>query len=226
MSAAQIELRFEPGPGKAPLSVSAVMDRPGNAAALLVLGHGAGTHMRHPYMQTLSGALNRAGVATLRYNYPYSERGAGMDPERVRLAAVRAAIATAARRAPRLPLFAGGHSMSGRMTSLAVAAEPVEALRGIVFYAFPLHAGKPEADRAGHLQKLSLPLLFLSGERDRMADWALLQNVADRLGGRATLHRVDSADHGFKVLRRRQNPEPVMDELARVTRVWIDGMVR
>ena len=200
--------------------VSALIARPSGAVALLVLGHGAGTNMRHPFIQNLSDALNDAGVATFRFNYPYSEKGGGMDGEKVRLATVRAAIAAAIKDAKGLPVFAGGHSMSGRMFSMACAREPIEGLKGIVFFAFPLHAGKPNAERAAHLQDVTVPMLFLSGQRDKMADMTLLEPVVGGLD-RATLHVVDTADHGFKVLKRRNTDEPVLEELARVAGGWM-----
>ena len=196
---------------------------PAAAKALFVLGHGSGTNMRHRFMEELSEALNDAGVATFRFNYPYSEKGGGgMDGEKVRLATVRAAIETASGVADGLPVFAGGHSMSGRMVSLACTREPVEGLRGIVFFAFPLHAGKPNAERAEHLKAVEVPMLFLSGQRDKMADMDLLRPVVDDLAN-ATLHVVDTADHGFKVLKRRNTDEPVMEELARVATAWMVG---
>ena len=203
--------------------VSALYVRPGGAVALLVLGHGAGTNMRHPFIQNLSDALNDAGVATFRFNYPYSEKGGGMDGEKVRLATVRAAIATAMKEAGGLPVFAGGHSMSGRMFSMACAQEPIEGLKGIVFFAFPLHSGKPNTERAAHLQDVTIPMLFLSGQRDKMADMTLLEPVVRGLD-RATLHVVDTADHGFKVLKRRNTDEPVLEELARVANGWMQGI--
>ncbi len=203
--------------------VSALYVRPGGAVALLVLGHGAGTNMRHPFIQNLSDALNDAGVATFRFNYPYSEKGGGMDGEKVRLATVRAAIATAMKEAGGLPVFAGGHSMSGRMFSMACAQEPIEGLKGIVFFAFPLHSGKPNTERAAHLQDVTIPMLFLSGQRDKMADMTLLEPVVRGLD-RATLHVVDTADHGFKVLKRRNTDEPVLEELARVAGGWMQGI--
>ncbi len=203
--------------------VSALYVRPGGAVALLVLGHGAGTNMRHPFIQELSDALNDAGVATFRFNYPYSEKGGGMDGEKVRLATVRAGIAAAMNEAKGLPVFAGGHSMSGRMFSMACAREPIEGLKGIVFFAFPLHSGKPNAERAAHLQDVTVPMLFLSGQRDKMADMTLLEPVVGGLD-RATLHVVDTADHGFKVLKRRNTDEPVLEELARVAGVWMQGI--
>ncbi len=202
--------------------VSALIARPDGAEALLVLGHGAGTNMRHAFMQDLSDALNDVGIATFRFNYPYSERGGGMDGEKVRLATVRAAVATALDHANGLPVFAGGHSMSGRMVSMACAQEPMDGLRGIVFFAFPLHAGKPNTERAVHLQDVPVPMLFLSGQRDKMADMKLLEPAIRGLN-HATLHVVDTADHGFKVLKRRNTDEPVLHELARVAGDWMQG---
>ncbi len=212
------ELRFLATEEKG--EVSALFALPHGAEALLVLGHGAGTNMRHSFMQDLSDALNDAGIATFRFNYPYSEKGGGMDGEKVRLATVRAAVTTAMNHADGLPVFAGGHSMSGRMVSMACAQEPIDGLKGIVFFAFPLHAGKPNADRAEHLQDVPAPMLFLSGQRDKMAKLALLEPVVGKLEG-ARLHVVDTADHGFKVLKRRTSDEPVLDELARVACGWM-----
>ena len=204
--------------------VSALYLRPRGAETLLVLGHGAGTSMRHPFMEELAQALAAAGAATFRYNYPYSERGrGGMDGEKVRLSTVRAAVTAAARQAPGLPLFAGGHSMSGRMTSMTAAEEPLDGLRGILFFAFPLHpAGKPGTERAAHLEKVTVPMLFLSGPRDALAELTLLEPAVEKLGERATLHLVDTADHGFRVRKRsRSSTEPVMEELARVASSWM-----
>ena len=202
--------------------VSALIAKPDGAEALLVLGHGAGTNLRHTFMQDLSDALNDAGIATFRFNYPYSERGGGMDGEKVRLATVGAAVATALDHADGLPVFAGGHSMSGRMVSMACSQEPMDGLKGIVFFAFPLHAGKPNTERAVHLQEVAVPMLFLSGQRDKMADMKLLEPVIRGLNS-ATLHVVDTADHGFKVLKRRNTDEPVLEELARVAGTWMRG---
>jgi predicted alpha/beta-hydrolase family hydrolase len=181
--------------------------------------------MRHAFMEALSAALNAAGSATLRFNYPYSERGGGgMDGEAVRLATVRAAADTARELARGLPVFVAGHSMSGRMFSLAASQQPIPSVRGIVFFAFPLHAGKPNAERAQHLVELDVPMLFLSGSRDKMAELSLLESTVAPLV-RATLHIIDTADHGFKVLKRRISTEPVMDELARKVRDWCDAQM-
>ena len=214
-----VALKFIATPEKG--EVSALYARPRGAKALLVLGHGSGTNMRHRFMQDLSDALNEVGVATFRFNYPYSEKGGGgMDGEKVRLATVRAAIETAMKRARGLPVFAAGHSMSGRMISMAFAENPIDGLKGIVFFAFPLYASKPDTARAAHLKDVAVPMLFLSGQRDRMADLDLLSPVVKDLE-HAALHVVDTADHGFKVLKRRNTDEPVMTELARVAGAWM-----
>jgi predicted alpha/beta-hydrolase family hydrolase len=185
-----------------------------------VLGHGAGSTLQHRLMESLSGALATAGVATLRFNYPYSERGRGMDPEPVRLATVRAAAALAAEQAGGLPLFAGGHSMSGRMFTLAHSREPIPGLRGLVCFAFPLHSGAPNTARAEHLRELRLPLLFLSGTRDKMADKSLFSQLAAGLAT-ARLNWIETADHSFVPLKSRASGEPVFDELARLTAAWM-----
>ena len=201
--------------------VSALYARPRGAKALLVLGHGSGTNIRHRFMQELSDALNDVGIATFRFNYPYSEKGGGgMDGEKVRLATVRAAIEMGMKQAHGLPVFAGGHSMSGRMVSMAYAEEPIDGLKGIVFFAFPLYSSKPNTERGEHLKDVSVPMLFLSGQRDKMANLELLQPVVNNLES-ATLHVVDTADHGFKILKRRNTDEPVMEELARVAGGWM-----
>ena len=220
MSVDTRELKFTATEEKG--EVSAILARPGDAKALLVLGHGAGTDMRHRFMQELSDALNDAEIATFRFNYPYSEKGGGMDGEKVRLATVRAAIETAMRGADGLAVFAGGHSMSGRMVSMACAREAITGLKGIVFFAFPLHSSKPNTERAEHLKAVDIAMLFLSGQRDKMANADLLQSVVASLD-HATLHVVDTADHGFKVLKRRNTDEPVMAELARTAAEWMVG---
>jgi predicted alpha/beta-hydrolase family hydrolase len=202
--------------------VSALLSRPGAATSMLVLGHGAGSTLRHPLVQQLSDSLNAVGIATFRFNYPYSETGRAMDPEAVRLATVRAAVAAATEQAGSLPVFAGGHSMSGRMLSLAHAQAPLPGVRGLVFLAFPLHPGAPEAARAVHLARVNVPLLFLSGTRDKMAHPALLEQVVQQLPS-ATLHWLDTADHGLKTLKRRSHPEPIMDEIARIALAWTLG---
>ncbi len=198
--------------------VSALLLRPSNAHALLALAHGAGAGMRHAFLEALAGRLAERGVATLRYQFPYMEEGrrGGPNPRRILLAAVRAALATASRSAGDLPLFAGGKSMGGRMTSLAQAEEPTPELRGIVFVGFPLHpAGRPGTERGEHLASVKVPMLFLQGTRDKLAESELLTPMCASLGERAELRRIEAADHSFHVLKRsgRSDPE-VLDELA------------
>ncbi len=208
-----------PGRGE----VSSLLQRPAGARALLALGHGAGTHLRHPFMQRLADALAAAGAASFRYNYPYSEAGrGGMDGERTRLAAVRAAIAAARSAAPDLPCFAGGHSMSGRMTTLAAAQAPIEGLAGIAAFAFPLHpAGRPGTARARHLDAVPVPVLLLNGSRDRLADLELLRRAAAALAPRVRLHVLDGADHSFQTLRRSgKTAVEVVAEAARAAADW------
>lgn len=203
--------------------VSSLLMQPDGARWLLVLGHGASTNMRHRTLQTIAERLADVGIATFRYNFPYMERGGGgRDAQAVSLATVRSAVAAAHAAAGDLSLLAGGHSFGGRMTSLAAAENPLEPVRGLVFFSFPLHpAGKPGTERAEHLSSVSVPMLFLSGTRDELADLNLLRPVCERLGERATLHLLDTADHGFKVQKRsRQSDEDVFVEMARVVKEW------
>ncbi len=208
--------------------VSSLLLRPPAARALLVLGHGAGTNARHPFMERLARALATAGVATFRYNYPYSEAGrGGMDGERVRLTAVQAAVVSARKVAPDLPLFAGGHSMSGRMTTLAAARGLLNDLAGIVAFAFPLHqAGRPDIARAQHLGECAAPLLFLSGDRDRMARLDLLRAAIAGVPVPVRLHVLRGADHSFKVLKRSgRTADDVLAEAAATTARWIGSVI-
>lgn len=203
--------------------VSALLLRPPDATALLVLGHGAGAGMRHHAMEASAETLAQAGIATLRYQFPYSERGTGgLDSPAILTETVRAAVAKAAELAPELPLLAGGRSMGGRMTSQAAAAEPLPGVRGIVFYAFPLHpSGKPGTERAAHLAAVTVPLLFLQGTRDTLAELDLLRPVVEGLGDRATLHVVDTADHSFKVQKRSGlTDRGALEQLAGVVADW------
>ncbi|MGA8096887.1 MAG: alpha/beta family hydrolase [Steroidobacteraceae bacterium] len=182
-------------------SVSGLFDRPEAARALLVLAHGAGAGMEHPSMQAVAVGLAQRGIATLRYQFPYMERKSRRpDPPALCHATVRAAVAEATRLAPDLPLIAGGRSFGGRMTSQAQAEAPLARVRGLVFLAFPLHPGeRPGTDRATHLQQVDLPMLFIQGTRDELADLGLLRPLVARLGSRATLHLLEDADHSFHV---------------------------
>ncbi len=214
------EMTFLATPEKG--EVSALLILPEGASHLLVLGHGASTNMRHATMQSIADRLAEVGVASLRYNFPYSEHGKGRDSQAVCVQTVRSAVAAAREAAPGLPILAGGHSFGGRMTSTAAAESPLDGVVGLVFYSFPLHlAGKPDIKRAEHLAAVTVPMLFLSGTRDELADMDLLQPVSKKLGKLATLHKVDTADHGYKVLKRsRTSEEDVFVEMARVVREW------
>src|SRR3982750_2646781 len=182
-------------------SVSSLLIRPPTAKALLGLAHGAGAGMTHEAMESNAQGLAQRGIATLRYQFPYMEKGSKrVDPPKAAQAAVRAAVAEAARLAPDLPMFAGGRSFGGRMTSQAQADSPLPGVRGLAFLGFPLHpAGKPGIERAEHLSRIEVPMLFVSGERDALAELKLLRPVVAKLGIRATLHIVAAADHSLKV---------------------------
>lgn len=203
---------------------SALLSLPTSARSLLVLAHGAGAGIDHPFMRDLSAALGRHEVATFRYNFPYAEHGRRRpDPTAVCTATVRSALATARGHTPGLPLFAGGKSFGGRMTSTAAAHESLTDVRGLVFFGFPLHPiGRPSVERGDHLDDVDVPMLFLQGTRDRLAEMDLVESVCDRVGDRATLHVVDGADHGFHVLKRSGRTDTeVLDELAATTAAWI-----
>lgn len=217
-----IESSFEATTEKG--AVSSLLLRPDGARWLLVLGHGASTNMRHRTLQTIAEHLADEDIATFRYNFPYMERGGGgRDSQAVSLATVRSAVVAAHAAAGDLRLAAGGHSFGGRMTSLAAAEAPLEDVRALVFFSFPLHpAGKPGIERAEHLDRVSVPMLFLSGTRDELAELDLLRPVCQRLGDRATLHLLETADHGFKVQKRsRTSDEDVFVEMARVLKEWL-----
>ncbi len=207
--------------------VSGLLLRAPDARALLVLAHGAGAGMGHPFMGTLSRALAARGIATLRYQFPSLEkRQSRPDPPAVAAATVRAVSAHARSLAPDLTLVAGGKSFGGRMTSTAQAEAPLPGVRGLVFVGFPLHPPqRPDTSRAEHLAGVGVPMLFLQGTRDDLADLALLRPIAERLAPLATLHVVGGADHSFAVLRRSgRTNEEVMTELVETTAAWIDRL--
>ena len=181
--------------------VSAMLIRPVRAKALYVFAHGAGAGMTNKAMESNAIGLAKRGIATLRYQFPYMEKGSKrVDPPKVAHRAVRAAVGEAAKLAPDLPLFAGGRSFGGRMTSQAQAIEPLRGVLGLAFLGFPLHpAGKPGVERAEHLLQVEVPMLFVSGERDALAEMDLLRPVVANLGDRATLHVVEAADHSLRV---------------------------
>jgi predicted alpha/beta-hydrolase family hydrolase len=182
-------------------SVSGLWDAPARPKASIVLAHGAGVGMAHASMQKLAEGLAARGIAVLRYNFPYMERGSKrVDPPAVAHKAVRAAVAAGRERSAALPLFAGGRSFGARMTSQTQAASPLEDVRGLVFFAFPLHpAGAPSDERAAHLDDVRIPMLFLQGTRDTLADLELLKPTVKSLGKRAKLVLAEDADHSFHV---------------------------
>jgi uncharacterized protein len=226
MKAAEAEsLRIEVGPGE---EISALLIQPPQARACYVFAHGAGAGMTHSSMETIATGLAERGIASLRYQFPYMEKGSKRpDPPAVAHGAVRAAVAEAARCCPSLPLIAGGKSFGGRMTSQAQALSPLPGVRGLVFLGFPLHpAGKPSSERARHLADLKIPMLFLQGTRDALAELSLLEPVVKSLGSRATLHLLDGADHSFHVLKSSgRNDREAMGEALDAFAVWVDGVV-
>ncbi len=208
--------------------VSAVFSRPAKARGLLVLAHGAGAGMDHPFLEALSGELNSAGIATFRFQFPYMEKHRRIpDPPAVLTGAVRAAVRKAKDLAPGLPLFAGGKSMGGRMTSMAAAEQPLENVQGLIFFCFPLHPpNRPGTKRAGHLARVTVPMLFLQGTRDAFAELELLRPVCARLGSRATLRAMEGADHSFHVLKSlgKSDAEVLRDSVENVVS-WISEIV-
>ena len=208
--------------------VGGLLVSPGNAKWLYVFAHSAGAGMKHPFMGQASRKLAEKGVATFRYQFPYMEQKSKRpDPKPILFATVRSAIETAHRELPDLPLLAGGKSMGGRMTSMAAAEKPLEGVKGIVFFGFPLHPpGAPSTERAEHLDKVSVPMLFLQGTRDTLADLNLLKPVCKKLGNRASLHIVDGADHSFHMLKSSgRSDEEILVELAGVVGEWVLGVL-
>ena len=218
------EMSFVATPEKG--EVSALLLRPAAATHLLVLGHGASTDMRHAALQNIAERMAEAGIATMRYNFPYMEHRKGRDPREVCTATVRSAVSAAHAAAPDLPVLAGGHSFGGRMTSTAASEAPLDHVAGLVFFSFPLHPpGKPDTKRADHLSAVGVPMLFLSGTRDELARLDLLEDVCRKLGDRATLHLLETSDHGFRVLKRtRSSKEGVFAEMARVAAAWAGNL--
>jgi uncharacterized protein len=205
--------------------VSALLNLPADARRILVLAHGAGAGMSHPFMEDLSSRLANVGIATLRYQFPYMEaRRRVPDPQTVLTATVAAAVRTASESAPDLPLLAGGKSMGGRMTSQAAAEALLEGVAGLVFFGFPLHPpNRPGTKRADHLAQVTLPMLFLQGTRDAFAGLELLRPILAKLGPRATLHVIDGADHSFHVPKKSGRTDAdILAELAGTTSSWSD----
>ena len=217
-----------PGPGSGGdhvQEVSGLLVRPAEARRLLVLAHGAGAGMRHPFMEGIARHLAAHGTATLRFQFPYTEEG-GRRPDAppLLMATVRAAVEAAKEVAGDLPLLAGGKSMGGRMTSLATASDILLGVRGLVFLGFPLHqAGRPSTGLGAHLGDVRVPMLFLQGTRDRLADLHLLRPLCDGLGAHVTLEAFDGADHSFHVPKRSgRSDDAVLDDLAAAVDRWAE----
>jgi uncharacterized protein len=203
--------------------VSSVLIRPPDARWVLVLGHGAGAGMRHPFMSALSRELAAEKIATFRYQFPYMEnRRKAPDRPPTLTATVAAAVQAAHEAAPELPLLAGGKSMGGRMTSTAASENLIPEVRGLVFFGFPLHPPKqPATKRGDHLAKVTQPMLFLQGTRDDLADLKLLQPICKKLGKLATLRIIEGADHSFHVLKSSgKSDAEILRELAHTTAEW------
>jgi predicted alpha/beta-hydrolase family hydrolase len=209
--------------------VSGLLVLPKNARWLLVLAHGAGAGMTHPFMENLSNELSAAGIATFRYQFPYMEKHRRVpDPPAILTATVMAAVQAAKEAAPGLPLLAGGKSMGGRMTSQAASQHSFDSVQGLVFFGFPLHPpNRPGTKRADHLAKVTIPMLFLQGTRDTFADLKLLRPICAKLGQRATLHIIESADHSFHVLKSSKRTDAdILRELAETTATWADKLAK
>jgi uncharacterized protein len=209
-------------------SVSGLLQAPAHARAVLVLAHGAGAGMAHPFLAAVAAGLEARGIASLRYQFPFMEEGRNRpDPPRLAQAAVRAAVASAARLLPELPPFAGGKSFGGRMTSQAQAAAPLPGLRGLVFLGFPLHpAGRPSQERGRHLFDVHLPMLFLQGTRDALAALPQVEPLCDALGARATLTLFPDADHSFHVpARTGRSDADVRTAMLDTLAAWIDRAI-
>lgn len=224
MDASAVRIRV--GAGHA---VSGLLIHPANARACFVFGHGAGAGMTHSSMSSVAQGLGELGIATLRYQFPYMERGSKRpDPPPLCHATIRAAVAKATELAPSLPLVAGGRSFGGRMTSQAQSIEPLPNVRGLAFLAFPLHpAGQPSDTRAQHLSDVAVPMLFLQGTRDELATLDLLQPVVSHLAPRATLKLLEHADHSFHVpARSGRKDADVRNEALTFMTNWIDSIVK
>ena len=206
--------------------VSGLLESPPGAHACYVMAHGAGAGMAHPFMASFANHLAERGIATLRYQFPYMERGSRRpDSPKLAQATVRAAVAAASQLLPDLALFAGGKSFGGRMTSQAQAVSPLPEVRGLVFVGFPLHPpGPPSDERGAHLFDVQIPMLFLQGTRDEFADLRLLKALVDKLGARAALKLFEDADHSFHVpARTGRKDSEIRTEMADALAQWIDN---
>jgi hypothetical protein len=222
---ARIELQFRATDRSG--IVSAVLSRPAKARCLLVLAHGAGAGMHHPFLIAVSEELASQSIATFRYQFSYMEQGGGRpDPPAILVATVRAAVQAATEAAPDLPLLAGGKSLGGRMTSTAASQSPLSGVQGLVFFGFPLHPpGQPSTERARHLHSVTVPMLFLQGTRDKLAELEWLRPVCRDLGSLAQLQIIEGADHSFGVLKRSgRSARDVLQELGTTVAEWAAGL--
>lgn len=221
MPAKEKRLAFEATQGR---EVSALLLTPKNPKFLLTLAHGAGAPMTHPFMQNLSESLASENVATFRYNFPYMEESRHVpDRPPILTATVAAAVQAAQKALPNLPTFAGGKSMGARMSSQAAAQNLLPNVRGLIFFGFPLHPpNRPDTKRATHLSEVRIPMLFLQGTRDTLADLSLLRPIVKNLSKLATLHIIDTADHSFHVLKSaKKSDAEILQELAATTAAWM-----
>jgi len=213
-----MKIEVSPSIGK----VSAKYIAPDKPSCIFTLAHGAGAGMDHSFMETLADSLSNVGIATLRFNFPFTENKKGRpDSPAIAHATIEAAIAKAHELNPKLPLFASGKSFGGRMSSQYFAGHPDSPVKGIVFYGFPLHpSGKPSIERADHLKQLKIPMLFLQGSKDTLATWDLIETVCKSLR-KATLVKLEGADHSFKA-----GKKDVMSLLVSETKKWVDKILK
>jgi uncharacterized protein len=207
--------------------VSGILILPDKMKALLVFAHGAGAPMDHPFMNKTAGYLAEEGIGTLRYNFPYTEKRTNrIDPAPILMETVRSAVMTAKEYAGYLPLIAGGKSMGGRMTSQAAADNPLEGISGLVFFGFPLHApGKESTERAEHLFKIKIPMLFLQGTRDKLANPDLLIPVINKIGKKAHLSLIEGADHSFHMLKSSgKSDDDILKEISFKVNEWVERL--
>lgn len=208
--------------------VSGILVRPAAARALYVFGHGAGAGMRHVFMETAAEKLTTLNIATFRYNFPFMEAGrGGPNNASILVKTVRSAVTEAASLEPDLPLFAGGKSMGGRMTSTAASKHSLPGVLGLAFFGFPLHApGRDSDERGAHLSDVGLPMLFLQGTRDRLAKLNLLEPLLECVKPRPTLHVVEGADHSFHVTKKSgRTDDEVLDEMSLRISGWISELI-
>lgn len=208
--------------------VSGLLNLPEDAAALLLFAHGAGAPMDHPFMNKMAACLADERIGTLRFNFPYTEKKLKrIDPTPILMETIRSSIKAAKEYSGDIQLFAGGKSMGGRMTSQAAAAKPLEGVKGLIFFGFPLHApGKNTTERAEHLFNVTVPMLFLQGTRDKLANLELLKPIISKLGNKAQLSIIEGADHSFHLLKSSgRSDDEVLKDLANKVTVWIGNVL-